>query len=105
MPCAYVFIYAEKGFEKGVLNRLKKLPDVKEAYLTNGAYNIITKIEVDSIDNLRKIIAFNIRLQDRVESTLTMMIVERKSDATHSNRKVVKIHADPIANNQGAHAL
>lgn len=105
MQAAYVFINTEKGFEKGVLNRLRKLPNVKESYLTNGAYNIITKIDVDSIDNLKKIIAFNIRLQDNVESTLTMMIVERKSDATHLNRKVAKIHADPIANNQGAHAL
>jgi len=105
MPCAYVFINAEKGFEKNVLNRLTKLPNVKESYLTNGAYNIITKIDVDSIDNLKKIIAFNIRPQDNVESTLTMMIVERKSDVSHLNRKIVKIHADPIANNQGAYTL
>ena len=103
MPCAYVLINTEKGFEKSILTKLKKLTAIKETYLTNGVYDIIVKTNVVSIDELRKIIAYDIRLQDKVKSTLTMTIIERKSDNTHPNRKSIKVHPNPIANTEVVH--
>ncbi|MCW4031815.1 MAG: Lrp/AsnC ligand binding domain-containing protein [Candidatus Bathyarchaeota archaeon] len=104
MSCAYVLINTEKGFEKSVLKELKKLPAIKETYLTNGVYDIIVKTNIDSIDELRKIIAYDIRPQDKIKSTLTMTIIERKSDDTHPNRKSVKVPPNSIANTEGVHA-
>jgi DNA-binding Lrp family transcriptional regulator len=99
MPCFFVFVNTKKGFEKSVLKKLRKLPKIKEAYLTHGAYDIVTKIDVDSIDNLKKVVAFNIRLQDNVESTLTMMVIEKKSENIQSNKKAIKVPTNPIVNN------
>lgn len=76
MPMAFVLINAEIGSESQILESLKKVPFVKEAYTVYGVYDIVAKIEADSMDKLKDIVTWNIRRLDRVRSTLTMIVME-----------------------------
>jgi len=73
---AYVLISTEIGAEKDVLEKLRDIPEIKEAYVVYGVYDVVAKVMVDSVDGLREIITSKIRKLNRVRSTLTMIVVE-----------------------------
>lgn len=75
MPIAFVLINAEIGSEEEVVNQLKKLPAVKEAYLVYGVYDIVAKVEAETMDKLKEIVSWNIRRLEKVRSTLTMLVM------------------------------
>ena len=76
MPMAFVLINTEMGSETEVLGALRKIANVKEAYIVYGVYDIVTKVEAESMDKLKDIITWNIRRLNKVRSTLTMMATE-----------------------------
>ena len=76
MPLAFVLINAEIGEEVEVLKALKKLENVKEAYLIYGVYDIIARVEADSMEKLKEIVTWKMRKLDKVRSTLTMIVIE-----------------------------
>ena len=76
MPLAFVLINAEIGSEDDVLKELRKIGNVKESYVVYGVYDIVAKVEADSMDKLKEIVTWKIRRLDRVRSTLTMIVVE-----------------------------
>ncbi len=76
MPSAYVLVNSEIGAEEAVLKDLKKLKNVTEAYTVYGVYDIIAKVEAETMDKLKEIITWNIRRLNKVRSTLTMIVVE-----------------------------
>jgi len=49
---------------------------VKESYVVYGVYDIVAKVEADSMDKLKEIVTWKIRRLDKVRSTLTMIVVE-----------------------------
>ena len=73
---AFVLINAETGAEDEILSALRKMKGVKEVYFVFGAYDIVTKIEADSMTKLKEVTIRNIRKLDRVRSTLTMIAME-----------------------------
>jgi len=76
LPTAFVLINAEIGSEEDVLAELKKMKNIKEAYVVYGVYDIVAKVESESMDKLKESITWNIRRLDKVRSTLTMIVVE-----------------------------
>ena len=76
LPIAFVLINTEIGSEKEVLNELKKVKGVEEAYSVYGVYDIIAKVKADSMDELKDIITWRIRKIEKVRSTLTMIVIE-----------------------------
>lgn len=76
MPVAFVLINAEIGSEDEVVVELRKLSNVKESYVVYGVYDIVAKVEADSMDKLKEIVTWKIRRLDKVRSTLTMIVVE-----------------------------
>ncbi len=73
MATAFVLLNAELGAEIEVLNGLKMIDEVKETHLIYGVYDIIARVEADTMDDLRKVIGWNVRRLTRVRSTITMI--------------------------------
>lgn len=71
-----MLINAEIGSEDEVLKELRKLSNVKESYVVYGVYDVVAKVEAESMDKLKEIVTWKIRRLDKVRSTLTMIVVE-----------------------------
>jgi DNA-binding Lrp family transcriptional regulator len=76
MPRAYVLINVESGSEDDVLNELKSVEGVEEAYFSYGVYDLITKIKAETMDKLKEMVTRNIRTLSKVRSTLTLIMME-----------------------------
>ncbi len=75
MAKAFVLINAEIGAEAEVLGDLRPIPEVREAHLVYGVYDIIAFVETSTMQELKDTIGFKIRRLDKVHSTLTMFVV------------------------------
>jgi len=82
LPLAFVLINAEIGSEGEVLNELKKVEGVEEAYSVYGVYDVIAKVTADSMDKLKDIVTWRIRRLNKVRSTLTMIVIDVMSRTT-----------------------
>ena len=87
MPTAYVLINSDLGTDESIISKIKEiLEDEKDIEFTTqgvyGIYDIVLKISSDNTDILRNIITYKIRKISKVQSTLTMMVIEEqeKSD-------------------------
>jgi len=76
MPMAFVLINADLGAEEQLVKELKGIEFVKEVYVVYGVYDIVAKVESESMDKVKETITWKIRRLDRVRSTLTMIVVE-----------------------------
>ena len=76
MPRAYVLINVESGSEDDVLQELKTIEGVEEAYFSYGVYDLITKIKADTMDKLKEMVTRHIRTLSKVRSTLTLIMME-----------------------------
>jgi len=75
MATAFVLINAEIGSEGDVLKDLTAIPEVKEAYMVYGVYDIIARVQTETMQDLKDTISWKIRRLDKVRSTLTMIVV------------------------------
>jgi len=64
------------GSEEEVLDELKKLEGVTEAYCVYGVYDIIVKVEADSMEELKDAVAWKVRKMNKVRNTLTMLVTK-----------------------------
>ena len=83
MPIAFVLINSDLGTDESIISKIKEiLNDEKNIEFTTqgvyGIYDIVLKISSDNTDILRDIITYKIRKINRVQSTLTMMVVEEQ---------------------------
>ena len=76
MPIAFVLINTETGYMESVVEALKKIDGVEEAYLVYGVYDVVAKIQANSMDKLKEIVTWSVRRLERVRSTLTMIVME-----------------------------
>lgn len=76
MPKAFVLINAELGAEDALIKELKSIENVTEVYVVYGVYDIVAKIESDTMEKVKETITWKIRRLEHVRSTLTMIVVE-----------------------------
>jgi len=76
MVLSYVLINVELGSEERLLAEIRKIPQVKECHRMYGVYDMIAKVEADSMDQIKEIITWKIRRQDGVRSTTTTIVME-----------------------------
>ncbi len=76
MPTAYVLLNTEIGAEHQVLQALKGMDGVEEAYNLWGVYDIIANIRADSMKELKSIISDRIEKIGKINSKLTMIVTE-----------------------------
>ena len=85
MPTAYVLINSDLGSDKSIINELKEILDSESGieYYVQGVYvvyDIILKISSDSVGDLRSIITHKVRKINKVQSTLTMMVIDEQEN-------------------------
>ena len=81
MPIAYVLINSELGTDVDVISQIKKIFEDEgiSSYEIQGVYgvfDIVIKISADD-EKLRNLITNKIRKIKQVQSTLTMMVIEK----------------------------
>ncbi len=76
MATAYVLINCELGSEEAIIGQLKGLEGIREVHGTFGAYDMLAKIESDTVEKLRETITWKIRKIGNIRSTLTLMGIE-----------------------------
>ena len=73
---AYVLLNVEIDSEKEVLDSLKEIPEVKEAYQIYAVYDLIIHIEADTSNKLKGLIN-RIRDIEKIRSTMTLICVKK----------------------------
>jgi DNA-binding Lrp family transcriptional regulator len=76
MTLCYVLINVEVGSEEKVLEEVRKVPNVKECHRLYGIYDVIAKVEADSMDGLKEIVTWKIRRLNGVRSTITTVAMD-----------------------------
>lgn len=76
MPTAFVLVNTELGSETDVLNDIKKLDGVSEAFAVYGTYDIVAKVKAETMEKLKEVVTVRIRKVNNVRATLTLMSSE-----------------------------
>jgi len=76
MNKGFILLNCDLGAEEYIVEELKQMSDVKNAYLTFGAYDVIAEIQTEDQDSFEKAIA-SIRKLTRVVSTMTLNIINQ----------------------------
>ncbi len=72
----FVLINADLGAEEDLLKKLREIQNVRDVYVVYGVYDIVCRVEADTMEKVKETITWNIRRLDKVRSTLTMIVVE-----------------------------
>jgi DNA-binding Lrp family transcriptional regulator len=76
LAVAFVLISAESGVEDEVRKQILKVDHVTEAYVVYGIYDIVAKVEADTLDEVKQTVSWKIRELDHVEATMTLLVAE-----------------------------
>lgn len=84
MPTAYVLLNSDLGSDSTIITEVKQIlqeEDVQyEIQGVYGVYDIVLKLSSDNAEKLRSIITNKIRKIGKVQSTLTMMVIEEQEN-------------------------
>ncbi len=73
---AYSLISADPGKTSDVFKKVKAMEGVKNVEAVAGPYDIVVRVEVDSLEKLTKAIFGDIRSIPGVTNTTTLIVVE-----------------------------
>ncbi len=76
MNKGFILLNCDLGAEEYVVEELKHMANIKNAYLTFGAYDVIAEVETQDQDTFEKAVA-SIRKLSRVVSTMTLNIINQ----------------------------
>lgn len=76
---AYVVFHSDKGEEYNILKNLSHIPEVKEADVVFGYYDVICKIETSEYKQLENIITKALRKLPHVRTTMTLNVVTEQN--------------------------
>lgn len=79
MPTAIVLANSEIGKESEILDALVKLKEIEEAYLVYGVYDIVAKVNADTMEDLEGVITQKVRQIPAIRSTLTLVVSRKGS--------------------------
>jgi len=84
VPTAYVLLNSDLGSDESIISEVKQLleeEDVKyEVQGVYGVYDIVLKLTSNDAEKLRAIITNKVRKISKVQSTLTMMVIEEQEN-------------------------
>ena len=74
MHNGFVLLNCDLGSEEYIIEELRQMPNIKNAHLTFGAYDVIAEINAKDQQEFDKAVA-GIRRLSRVESTMTLSVI------------------------------
>lgn len=84
MPTAYVLLNSDLGSDESIINEVKQIlaeEDVTfEVQGVYGVYDIVLKLYSDDGEKLHAIITNKVRKISKVQSTLTMMVIQEQEN-------------------------
>jgi len=85
VPTAYVLLNSDLGSDETIISKVKEILDNEENIKYEvqgvyGVYDIVLKVTSDNSEKLRGVITNKIRKIDKVQSTLTMMVIEEQEN-------------------------
>jgi len=84
VPTAYVLLNSDLGSDESIIDEVKQTlvnEGVKfEIQGVYGVYDIVLKLSSDNAEKLRGIITNKVRKISKVQSTLTMMVIEEQEN-------------------------
>ena len=75
MHIGFVLLNCDLGAEEYILDELQQVPQIKNSYVTFGAYDIIAEIHAETQEEFEKTVSMNTRRLSRVVSTMTFNVV------------------------------
>lgn len=78
MAMAYVLINTEPKHMEDIAATLEKLDSVVEIFPVYGVYDLVAKIQAETMEKLKDIVTWKIRNLKNVRSTITMLILDDK---------------------------
>ncbi|MCJ7636708.1 MAG: Lrp/AsnC ligand binding domain-containing protein [Nitrososphaeraceae archaeon] len=82
VPTAYVLLNSDLGSDESIIADVKRiLSNEKVSYEVQGVYgvyDIVLKLSSDNAEKLRTIITNKVRKISKIQSTLTMMVIEEQ---------------------------
>ena len=72
MEMAHILVKCDEG-KFDIFDDVKKMTEIKKIEKTFGLYDIVIKIEAESIQKIKSIIANNIRNRPGIISTITLV--------------------------------
>ena len=75
MHKGFVLLNCDLGAEEFIVGELEKIPQISQAYVTFGAYDIIAEINTDSKEDFDETVSLKIRRLVRVVSTMTLNVI------------------------------
>ena len=76
MHVGFVLLNCDLGAEEYILDELKQVSEVKNAYVTFGAYDIIEEVHGNDQEDFEKTVSMKIRRLSRIVSTMTLNVVK-----------------------------
>ena len=74
MHKGFVLLNCDLGAEEYIVDELKQMESISNAYLTFGAYDVVAEIETDDQERFEKAVSV-IRKLSRVVSTMTLNVI------------------------------
>ena len=75
LATAYLLLIVETGTEEEVMRSLKSIEEVKEARMVYGLYDIIIRVETETMEEMKNLVNGRIRRLDKIRSTMTLIVV------------------------------
>ena len=75
MHKGFVLLNCDLGAEEFIVEELKKISNVSQAYITFGAYDVIAEINADSQEGFDETVSVKIRRLTRIMSTMTLNVI------------------------------
>jgi anthranilate phosphoribosyltransferase len=72
---AYVLISTSPGSEGDVFMDLGAIPEVKEAYIVEGIYDLVVGLEAETVEELNDTVSTKIREIENFRSSMTLVLL------------------------------
>ena len=76
MPTAYVLINCDVDHKNEIMNQLDQLPGIFETVELHGAYDILARFNMQSVEELKDTIKFHLKKIPDIKSTVTLIAIE-----------------------------